>query len=87
MIDGKIPPEAQEAIAQCIFEGRKIDAIKRYRESSGMGLKESKEFIESLEKTLREAQPERFTHAAAKGCGLVLSFFAATAFLLEWAIA
>ena len=37
--------------------------------NSGMGLKESKDFVESLETELRTKQPERFTAPpAGKGC-------------------
>lgn len=39
-------------IRRFLETGRKIDAIKRYRELSGVGLKESKDAIESLERRL-----------------------------------
>jgi hypothetical protein len=71
-----IPPEMARQIANCIFAGQKIQAIKVYREYSGMGLKESKDFVESLETELRTKQPERFTAPpAGKGClGMVATF-------------
>jgi ribosomal protein L7/L12 len=65
-----------DEIQAALFAGKKIDAIKRYRNASGEGLKEAKEFIDALEAELRRTQPTRFTVAPAKGCGttiLVLS--------------
>jgi len=37
-------------IAQAVREGKKIEAIKLYRQSSRVGLKDAKEFIEELER-------------------------------------
>jgi hypothetical protein len=37
-------------IAEAVRSGKKIQAIKLQRQSSGMGLKESKEFIEEIER-------------------------------------
>lgn len=36
-------------IVELVRKGRKIEAIKRYREETGVGLREAKEFIESLD--------------------------------------
>lgn len=71
-----IPPEMAQQIANYIFAGQKIQAIKVYREYSGMGLKESKDFVESLETELRTQQPGRFTAPpAGKGClGMLVVF-------------
>jgi hypothetical protein len=41
-----LPPE----IAEALRNGKKILAIKLQRESSGMGLKEAKDFIEEVER-------------------------------------
>ena len=42
-------PEAQTREILALLEsGRKIEAIKRYRESAGVGLVEAKEYVESL---------------------------------------
>ena len=41
-----VPPE----IAQAVRDGKKIEAIKLYRQSSGLGLKEAKEYIEGVER-------------------------------------
>jgi ribosomal protein L7/L12 len=61
-----------DAIQGALFTGRKIQAIKLYRESTGMGLKESKDFIDALEVELRRTDPTRFTAPAAKGCFTVV---------------
>jgi ribosomal protein L7/L12 len=67
--------DAVEAIQAALFAGRKIQAIKLYRESTGKGLKESKDFIEALEVELRRTDPTRFTAPAAKGCGTAMLVF------------
>ncbi|MCE9546271.1 MAG: ribosomal protein L7/L12 [Planctomycetia bacterium] len=58
-----------DRICEALFAGKKIEAIKLYRELSGQGLRESKDFVEGLEARLREQQPERFTKADASGGG------------------
>ncbi|HEY2760639.1 MAG TPA: ribosomal protein L7/L12 [Pirellulales bacterium] len=55
-------------INAAIFAGRKIEAIKLYRAATKTGLKEAKEFVESLESQLRQASPELFTAPPATGC-------------------
>jgi len=37
-------------IAEAVRAGQKINAIKLYRQSTGVGLKEAKEFIEELQR-------------------------------------
>ena len=39
-----------EAVVEALKDGRKILAIKRYREATGTGLKEAKNFVDSLER-------------------------------------
>lgn len=56
-------------LSEMIFQRRKIEAIKVYREMTGSGLKESKEAVESLEASLREQSPGKFAAASGKGCG------------------
>ena len=64
-----IPEEKITALCELIFRGRKIEAIKLYREISGLGLKESKEAVEALEASLRKESPEKFSSAPpGKGC-------------------
>ena len=64
-----ISPEAAKQIEEQVFAGQKIAAIKLYREHSGEGLKEAKDFVEALETELRAKEPGRFTaRPAGKGC-------------------
>jgi hypothetical protein len=48
----KFDPNANlpHEIAEAVRAGQKINAIKLYRQSSGVGLKEAKEFIEELQR-------------------------------------
>ena len=79
-----------QQITDCLLAGQKIQAIKLYREATGEGLKEAKEFIESLTATLREKHPDKFP-ATKAGCTsmIVLGLVAAslvgmtTAYLLS----
>ena len=41
-------PGVDPQLLELVREGKKIEAIKLYRESSGVGLKEAKDFVESL---------------------------------------
>lgn len=70
----------RDAIIASLYAGRKIEAIKRYRDATGQGLKESKDFIEALEARLREESPDRFQAGSPPGCGagvvLVIMFTA-----------
>ena len=61
--------EDRDAIIANVYAGRKIEAIKVYRQATGQGLKESKDFIEAIELRLREESPERFQAPAPAGCG------------------
>lgn len=69
---GHMPEDDAKKMTELIFTGQKIQAIKMYKGATGMGLKESKDFIDALEKQLREECPENFTHAARSGCGVVI---------------
>jgi sulfopyruvate decarboxylase TPP-binding subunit len=44
VINSGVDPQLLELVR----EGKKIEAIKLYRESTGVGLKEAKDFVESL---------------------------------------
>ncbi len=74
--------ESRESIRQAIFAGQKIEAIKRYREATGQGLKVSKDFVEALESELRTAAPERFTAKSASGCAGVLALMSLTGLMM-----
>lgn len=43
---------SDEEIRQCLLRGNKIQAIKLYRQQTGLGLREAKEAIDLLEQTL-----------------------------------
>lgn len=43
-----VPGDVEHAARQLLAEGKKIQAIKLVREHTGMGLKEAKEYVESL---------------------------------------
>jgi peptide-methionine (R)-S-oxide reductase len=56
-------------VAEALFRGNKIEAIKHYRETHGVGLKEAKDAVEQLEAGLRKQSPERFRAPASRaGC-------------------
>jgi hypothetical protein len=82
----KLTPEQRQAFADAIYAGRKMEAIKQLREMSGLGLKESKDIIESLEKELRAAHPERFkrTSSGKSGNSLLLATLFLPAGFLAW---
>lgn len=66
---------SQEQVAQIAYalaSGRKIEAIKIYRNATGRDLKAAKEFIEALIPRLKEQDPERFSQSG--GCASVVLF-------------
>jgi ribosomal protein L7/L12 len=56
--------EPDEAVRRALQEGRKIEAIKRYREQTGLGLREAKDAVDLMEKELYlpGATPPSFQH-------------------------
>ena len=68
----QLTPEQTKEIAGVLATGQTIQAIKIYREATGQGLKEAKDFIDALIPELIEQDPERFKALAQKqsaGCG------------------
>ena len=67
---GKSPTDEQvQQIMEAVFAGQKIQAIKLYRQSTNCGLKEAKDFIESLQERLWQESPEKFaSKPTASGC-------------------
>ena len=63
----EIPENKRRELLELIGQGRKIDAIKIYREVTGLGLKESKDAVEAmevgprdlLERDLTNSRPDR----------------------------
>ncbi len=43
-----LEPHVDDEIKDLVLKGKKIAAIKRYREISGVGLKEAKDYIDNL---------------------------------------
>lgn len=83
----EIPQEKMDAICEAIYAGRKIEAIKLYREETGQGLKESKEFVEALAARLYEEAPDRFQVAPGKaGCSGVVLFLITIIGSVGWAL-
>ena len=79
-------------IEEALASGRKIEAIKIYREATGKDLKEAKEFIEAFVEIQKERDPEGYAMISAgsqrKGCGsmmlLGLSLITVLVRLAEW---
>lgn len=79
--------QQRDDITQAIFAGRKIEAIKLYRDATGEGLKEAKEFIETLIESLREEYPDRVPPPSS-GCGtaVLLMLVAGGSVLYTWLV-
>jgi ribosomal protein L7/L12 len=45
--------DIDDRVRNLVDEGKKIEAIKLYREMTGVGLKEAKDAVEGIEKGLR----------------------------------
>jgi uncharacterized protein (DUF2342 family) len=64
------PEDQASALKQALFAGRKIEAIKLYREQTNVGLAEAKAAVEALEAELRQSMPGSFSKPSSKGgCG------------------
>jgi len=55
-----------------LSSGRMIQAIKSYREVTGVGLKEAKDAMEAYYEKLRAEAPDRFPERAKSGCAGVI---------------
>jgi hypothetical protein len=77
------PEEQASQVKAALFAGNKIQAIKLYREQTGLGLAESKNAVEKLEAELRASSPGQFSKPPAAGCA---SLIAATVTLVLWRI-
>jgi ribosomal protein L7/L12 len=70
----QLTPEQGQALAEELYAGRRIEAIKQLRLASGLQLKECKDILDKLEAELRAAHPERFkTPASKNGCTVSMS--------------
>ena len=71
-MDENLNDQQKEEILKYLVEGRKIPAIKAYREATGMGLKEAKDVIDEWERKLRAEHPDKMPQANS-GCGAVIA--------------
>jgi hypothetical protein len=67
---GEPTTEQWQEIQAHLFAGRKIQAIKVYREAAGVGLKEAKDAMEAYAAKLYEQSPQSFAKdpTAKSGC-------------------
>ena len=83
----ELPQAVIEEIREAIFAGKKIQAIKLYRQAADTGLKEAKEFIEKLSDKLYEESPDQFSSPpGASGCAGALLTMLIIAGTLGWLI-
>ena len=66
------PEDQAQRIKDELFGGNKIQAIKIYRQQTGVGLKEAKDAVEKLEAALRTSSPDQFAKPRAAGCSSVI---------------
>lgn len=59
--------EQRNEMTELLFVGHKLNAIKIYRQATGAGLKESKDFVDALEAQLMQTMPERFKIVKLEG--------------------
>ncbi len=75
--------QQRAAILNELMKGNKIEAIKLYREATGAGLKDAKDFIEALVAKVNQERPG--TIPKPTGCGTVALLIAL--FVLALAVA
>ena len=81
--------EQLKEVSDAIVAGQKIEAIRIYRELTGLGLKEAKEAVEELQSSLYEAHPElKEAYVAKSGCaGVVIFGFCLLSYgVYEWSM-
>ncbi len=76
----ELTAEKMTELSEALEAGRKIDAIKVYREATGLGLKDSKHAVEALHSDLHEKFPDKYPEPSkSAGCGSSAALFALTA--------
>ena len=68
-----IPDNKQTELREALFAARKVEAIKLYREATGLGQKEAKDAVDAIEAALRRESPEKFTVGPAEGGWLAVA--------------
>lgn len=80
--------ERRQEILNAIQNNRKIEAVKLYREVTGVGLKDSKEFIEELTEQLLRENPNAIQYSSADsssaGCGASVIVLCASVLGILW---
>ena len=66
---GPVMPARDDALTAEILAGRKIQAIKLYREVHHVDLKTAKDAVEAIEATMRRNSPGDFPAAPSTGSG------------------
>ena len=69
-----LSPEAEAQVRAALASRRKIEAIKIYREVTGLGLKESKEAVEAMQRGTTPdsspgSSPQKRPGVESRGCG------------------
>ncbi len=86
-MNSSVPDEQLAAIKEALFAGRKIEAIKIYRQSTGGALKDAKDAIDELEAALRMASPERFSTRKPGSCMTAFAFIGMAVLAAWWTFA
>lgn len=63
-----LPDDVSQRVDGELFAGRKIQAIKLYREATGCSLRDAKEAVDAREAKLRAVDPTRFVATGKAGC-------------------
>jgi len=87
-MNADLPEDKIAKIKAAVFAGKKIEAIKLFRATTGKGLVEAKDFIEHLTTELRATEPGKFsTRPPAKGCmGLFMLLGLVVLAVLLWLV-
>jgi len=81
MMDG-LSREQVDRIGEALAAGRKVEAIRAYREATGKGLKEAKDDVDVLLSELHKNNPGRYP--GARGCSSAALLFIALVVLFAW---
>ena len=82
-----IPDDKIAEISAALQQGRKIYAIKLYRQFTGASLKDSKDAIETLAADLYTQFPDKFPPpSTAKGCSSTIAVFFLAGVLVAYGV-
>lgn len=68
-MENELTPEQYQLVVDQLAEGRKLEAIKIYRTSTGKGLKEAKTEVDKLVPQLIARDPQKFEKLKTGGGG------------------